>query len=128
MNCAVGAPFASPCLMSAFVKTISVSFTVRSSSFDAPSCATDGRIATGGTEMYCQMYSSGRANSGRKPSSSQSSSEMRLKRSRTLRGFSSSCTARLTYMARSFWDSMAELNVLFHFSISSAVFFARNLS
>ena len=72
MNWAVGDPLARPCLISALVNTISVSLTVRSSSFDAPSCATDGRIQTGGTEMYCQIYSSGRPNNGCRPSSSQS--------------------------------------------------------
>lgn len=78
MNWAMGAPFARPCLMSALVKTISVSFTVRSSSFDAPSCATDGRIQTGGTDMYCQRYSSGRPDSGLSPRSSQSCNESEL--------------------------------------------------
>lgn len=72
MNWAVGDPFANPCLIKALVNTISVSLTVKSSSFDAPSCATDGRMQTGGTDMYCQIYSSGRPNDGRRPSSSQS--------------------------------------------------------
>jgi hypothetical protein len=72
MNWAVGDPFARPCLMRALVNTISVSLTVRSSSFDAPSCATDGRMQTGGTEIYCQTYSSGRPNNGSSPSNSQS--------------------------------------------------------
>jgi len=72
MNWGVGEPFAKPCLISAFVNTISVSFTVRSSSFEAPSCATEGRIHTGGTDMYCQMNSSGRPHLGFRPSNSQS--------------------------------------------------------
>ena len=37
MNWGVGEPLARPCLMRAFVKTISVNLTVRSSSFEAPS-------------------------------------------------------------------------------------------
>jgi hypothetical protein len=114
--------------MRAFVKTISVSLTVRSSSFDAPSCATEGLMQTGGTEMYCQIYSSGLACSGRRPSSSQSSSDIRLKRSSTFKGLSSSCTARLTKLPSSLCASIAEEKVFFHFSISSAVFLARNLS
>lgn len=72
MNCGVGAPLLRPCLMRAFVKTISVSLTVMSSSFEAPSCATDGRIQTGGTDIYCHMNSSGLPHSGCRPSSSQS--------------------------------------------------------
>lgn len=72
MNWGVGAPLLRPCLMRAFVKTISVSLTVMSSSLDAPSWATEGRMQTGGTEMYCQMNSSGLPHSGCKPRSSQS--------------------------------------------------------
>jgi hypothetical protein len=72
MNWAVGKPFVRLCLISALEKTISASFTVRSSSLDAPSWATEGRIQTGGTEIYCQIYSSGRPKEGRSPNSSQS--------------------------------------------------------
>jgi hypothetical protein len=146
MNWGVGAPLASPCLISAFVKTISASFTVRSSSLEAPSCATDGRMQTGGTERYCQINSSGRPQVGCSPRSSQScqtdltrylgeninrqhtSSDIRLNKSSTFNGFKSSCTALLINTANSFCASIAGANVFFHFSISDAVFFARNLS
>lgn len=77
--------------MSWLVKIISVNLTVRSSSFVAASCATDGRMLTGGTERYCQMNSSGRLTSGSRPKSSQSAAVMFLKRLSTRRGFRSSC-------------------------------------
>ena len=145
MNWGVGAPFASPCLMRAFVNTISVSLTVRSSSFEAPSWATEGRMQTGGTEIYCHTNSSGLPHEGCNPSNSQSwhpgiknksspydklhtSSDIRRKRSNTFNGFRSSCIALLIYVASSFCASTAGAKVFFHFSISSAVFFARNLS
>lgn len=72
MRLAVVTPLDRPALISELAKTISPSLTVRSSSLVAPSWATDGRMQTGGTEMYCQMYSSGRPKSGCSPSSSQS--------------------------------------------------------
>lgn len=130
--------------MRALVNTISVSLTVRSSSLLAPSCCTDGRMHTGGTEIYCQMNSSGRPCDGFRPSNSQSynrgelwitiieelrtSSDIRLNKSSTFRGFRSSVADLPTNIANSFCCWIALVKVAFHFSISSALFFARNLS
>jgi hypothetical protein len=50
----------------------------------APSCLTVGLMQTGGTERYCQMYSSGRPKSGCSPSSSQSYIYTRKQRSSAL--------------------------------------------
>ena len=59
MTCC-GAPFISCCCRFLFIRTISISFTVRSSSerVDA-SNATDGRTGCGGTGSTCKMYHDG---------------------------------------------------------------------
>jgi hypothetical protein len=59
---------------------------------------------------------------------SRTSSDMRRNRSSTFRGLRSSCTARFTYIERSFCASIAPAKLCLNRSSSSAVFFARNLS
>mmetsp|Transcript_11141 Transcript_11141/g.46368 ORF Transcript_11141/g.46368 Transcript_11141/m.46368 type:complete len:286 (-) Transcript_11141:360-1217(-) len=84
-----GAPSSSCCFSLAFARTISLSLCVQSSSERPPSMATLGRTAGGGTGMAVITIQSGRANSGSRPSTRTSSSEMRRRISCTRSALSS---------------------------------------
>ncbi|SGZ27722.1 BQ5605_C026g10172 [Microbotryum silenes-dioicae] len=92
------------------MKMISVNLTVMSSSFVAASCATEGRMHTGGTEMYCHKNSSGRATLGSKPNNSQSSGKIFWNKLSTFKGLRSS-TALSMCGAKSFVSWIDSLNM-----------------
>ena len=83
---------------------------------------------TGGTQMYCQMYSSGRPNWGLSARSSQSSSEIRRNKSNTRKGFKSSCALLKCGASSPLPILTAVEKVLRNSNCSSSVFFCRNFS
>jgi hypothetical protein len=102
MMVCTGDPFCKAERIMPLTQTISASFVVRSSSVLAFSCATDGRIQTGGAGTNCQMNISGLPSVGSSPRSSQSVGLIILKRFRTLSGLRSSIAFRRCFSSSGF--------------------------
>ncbi|KAH3681300.1 hypothetical protein WICPIJ_007739 [Wickerhamomyces pijperi] len=118
-------PFSIPALIKDEVHTISVSFTVKSSSLDIGESLiiTDGRIHTGGAGKYLQMYISGLPPLAESiPSSSQSSGLTCLNKLSTFKGFRSS-TDLLMNFSKSGAASTAASRSLSHSPFSYVGFF-----
>ncbi|KAH3667576.1 hypothetical protein OGATHE_003099 [Ogataea polymorpha] len=123
-------PFSMPARIIDDVHTISVSLTVKSSSFDVlvSVITTDGRIHTGGAGRYRHRYISGRPPlDGSIPSSSQSLVSTCLNKFSTFRGLRSS-KHRLKNFSRSGFSSNRSSKSSSHCNFSSAPFLPTHLN